>query len=244
MARQAVATFDTVVVVGGDGTIHEVAQGLLLSKTRLAVVPAGSGNDFAKCLNLPAGVDDAVELILQGRSQLTDAGRIDERPFVNGVGIGFDGAVNAEARRMKRLTGFAAYFVAMLRTLPRFSPIEMVIEVDGEVFRERAYLTAVGNGAVCGGGFRLTPRARTDDGLLDVTVIGPMSLPALLWHLPKAFTGTIEKAPLVSTRRGGRIVVESPSPLPVHADGEVYSTDKTRHVIEVVPRALDVIGGF
>jgi diacylglycerol kinase (ATP) len=95
-----------------------------------------------------------------------------------------------------------------------------------------------------GGGFRLTPHAKIDDALLDVTIVRPLSLPVLFWHLPKIFLGTIEKVKYAALHRTDRLVVETDVPVPVHLDGEIYSGNGNRLEIEIVPRALTVIGNF
>jgi YegS/Rv2252/BmrU family lipid kinase len=235
-----------VVAVGGDGTVNEVLPGMISSRRPLGIVPAGSGNDFIKSLQIPNCIEKAVDIVLEGRTRDVDAGRINGRYFANGVGIGFDAAVNRASygiNHSKR--GLLLYLCALLKTLGRYDPVPLTITLNGERIQGKMFLLSIGNGTTVGGGFKLTPHARLDDGLLDVTMVKPIGLMPLLWHLPKVFQGTIDRATrYAATRRTSRLIVESAQPVPVHVDGEIFDDKGNRFEIEVVPRALTVIGGF
>ncbi len=245
IVRRSLARFDAVVAVGGDGTVNEVLPGMVGTGKPLGIIPTGSGNDLVKSLDIPKNVEKAVDTVLEGRTRVIDVGRINGRYFANGVGIGFDAAVNREAYTTGRSRrGFWLYLYALVRLLGRFQPVPVAITMNGETAMQEILLLTVGNGTTVGGGFMLTPRARVDDGLLDVTIVGPLSVPTLLWHLPKVFFGTIERAKrYVRLERATRLVVESSSPLPVHVDGEIFEADGGRLEIECVPGALSVICG-
>jgi diacylglycerol kinase family enzyme len=121
----------------------------------------------------------------------------------------------------------------------------MSITMNGRSFEQDVLLLCVGNGTTVGGGFRLTPHARLEDGLLDVTLVKPIGLLPLLWHLPGVFLGTLDRAAgYVVTARTDRLVVECSSAVPVHLDGEMYEGEDRRFEIAVMPRALTVIGNF
>ncbi len=246
IARDALASFDVVVAVGGDGTVNEIVPGMLFSGKPLGIIPAGSGNDFIKSLGIPNSIERAVDLVLAGNTRLIDVGKINDRYFANGVGIGFDAAVNRASYGINHSKqGFLLYFCASMRTLGKYDPVPLRVTVDGGVFKESVFLLTTGNGTTVGGGFKLTPHAKLDDGLLDVTIVKPLSVPVLLWHLPKVFLGTIERAGKYATLlRTQKMVVEADGPVPVHADGEIYGETMTRFEIEVVPNALTVIGNF
>ncbi len=246
IARRAAAAFDVIVAIGGDGTVNEIVPGMLFSGKPLGIIPAGSGNDFIKSLGVPNHIERAIDLILAGKTRVIDVGRINSRYFANGVGIGFDAAVNRASygiNHSKR--GFLLYFCALLRTLGKFNAVPLRVTAGSEVFDQRIFILTAGNGTTVGGGFRLTPHARLDDGLLDVTIVKPLSVPLLLWHLPKVFLGTIGRAKKHATLlRAERLTVEASGPVPVHVDGEIYDETETRFEIEVVPKALTVIGNF
>jgi diacylglycerol kinase (ATP) len=244
IAREALPDHDVIVAVGGDGTVNEVMQGMLFSDRPLGIIPAGSGNDFIKALGIPNNIEKAVQIIMQGRARRIDAGRMNGRYFANAVGIGFDAAVNRASYGISHSKrGLLLYLCALVKTLGKYQPVAMTVSMNGRTESGDFFLLTAGNGTTVGGGFRLTPRARLDDGLLDVTRIKPIALLPLLWHLPKVFLGAIERVPAYAAmERTSRLVVECSGPVPVHLDGEVYRGDETRFEIEILPRAITVIG--
>jgi diacylglycerol kinase (ATP) len=247
MAAAACASDDVaaVISIGGDGTLNEIVQKAVFTGKPVGVIPAGSGNDFAKVLNTPKKLDDIVDMLLAGRTKVIDAGTINKRFFVNNIGIGFDAAVNYNTRKVKWIrSGLAVYVCALLITLNRYRPVQMKITVNNEVFDQNMFLVSVGNGTTCGGGFKLTPHAKIDDRLLDITMVKPLSLPQLFRHFPKVFQGTIDKTQHAITRRAEKLTVESFHPLPLHVDGEIYALEGNTCEISVVPNALTIIGNF
>jgi YegS/Rv2252/BmrU family lipid kinase len=237
--------WSAVISIGGDGTLNEIVQKAIFTPMPIGVIPAGSGNDFSKVLNTPAKLGDVVDTILAGRTKIIDAGRMNNRYFINSVGIGFDAAVNYNTRSVRWPTnGLAVYFLAFLKTLRHYKPLPMKICIADETVERDLFLVSVGNGTTCGGGFKLTPHAKIDDGLLDVTMITPLTLPQLFRHLPKVFQGTIDRTRHAMTRRTAALTVESSHPLPLHVDGEVYALEGNVCRISVVPKALTVIGNF
>ncbi len=246
IARAALEDYDVIVVVGGDGSVNEVLPGIVLSGRPLAIVPGGSGNDFIKVLNIPLSVEKAVAVIFEGTGRTIDLGRINGRYFANAVGIGFDAAVNRESYGINhRKQGLGLYFWALVRMLGKFEPVRMRIRVHGDPFEEQVFLLTVGNGTTVGGGFKLTPDAVIDDGLLNVTLVRPLGVPRLLWHLPKVFLGSIAKVrDYTSLWRTQKLVIESSGPVPIHVDGEMFDDRAGRFEIEVVPQALTVIGNW
>ncbi len=245
IARESGGEFDAIVVIGGDGSINDILPGMLFSERPLGIVPAGSGNDFVKTLNISGGLERAVDIILQGETRVVDVGKINERFFANGIGIGFDAAVNRASYAINHSKrGLLLYICAFARTVGKYDPVMLKITLNGKTFDQDTFLLTVGNGTTVGGGFRLTPYARIDDALLDVTIVRPLSLPVLFWHLPKIFLGTIKKVKYAALHRTDRLCVETTVPVPVHLDGEIYTGSAIRFDIEIVPRALTVIGNF
>lgn len=238
--------FDAIVAIGGDGTIHEIAGAMLDCDIPLGIIPAGSGNDLIKALGIPNDVRAAVDILTAGQERVIDAGTINGLCFVNVVGIGFDAAVNHNSHGFRwPASGLLRYVMALITTLGTYSPLPLTITIDGTRLTQDLFLLTIGNGTTCGGGFRLTPHARLDDGLLDVTFVKPISVPRLLWHLPKVFQGTLERVErYASMTRVTKLRVESAAPVPVHVDGEIYRGDTSRLDIEVIPNALTVIGNF
>jgi diacylglycerol kinase (ATP) len=246
IARAALPDHDVIIAVGGDGTVNEVIQGMIFSDRPLGIIPSGSGNDLIKALGIPNNIEQAVEIIMQGKTKRIDAGIMNRRYFLNAVGIGFDAAVNRASYAVGRSRrGLLLYLCALARTLGRYDPVPMTVTLNNRTESGALFLLTAGNGTTVGGGFRLTPTAKLDDGLLDVTRIRPIGLLPLLWHLPKVFLGTIDRVPqYVTTERTARIIVESSEPVPVHLDGEVWPDGERRFEIGIVPKALSVIGNW
>lgn len=237
--------YAAIIAIGGDGTLNEIVQSAIFTHKPLGVIPAGTGNDFSKVLNTPKNLEDIIDVVLAGKTKVIDAGKMNRRYFVNGVGIGFDAAVNFNTRGVRWVkAGLAVYFVAFLKTLSKYRPCPMTIRINGETIDQEMFLVSVGNGTTCGGGFKLTPHAKIDDGLLDITMVKPLSLPQLFWHLPKVFQGTIDTTQHAITRRAPGLTITSPHPLPLHVDGELYTLEGNTCEIAVVPGALTVIGNF
>jgi YegS/Rv2252/BmrU family lipid kinase len=246
IARKAVGEFDVIVAVGGDGTINETIPGMIFSDKPLGIVPGGSGNDFIKVLNIPNNIERAVDIIASGKTRIIDAGRINGTWFANGVGFGFDAAVNRASygiNHSKR--GFFLYLCALFQTLGKYDPVPIRVSMNGETISENIFLLTIGNGTTFGGGFRLTPHAVIDDGLLNVTMVKALGIGRLLWHLPKVFLGTIDRVKRYALlARTNKITVESAGTVPIHVDGEIYGEQGTRFEIEAMPGALRVICNF
>jgi len=233
----------TVVAVGGDGTAHEVVNGLADagSDARFGLVPVGSGNDLALALGIPPDVDAALAILAGGCESRIDLGHFGDGWFANSLGLGFEAQVTIESRRIQKLRGFAIYLWAVVKALRKLRCPELSVRADDRVLEGRRLLLCVGNGPRVGGGFRLTPDARPADGVFDVCVAGAMGRLGVLRTLPKSLDGTHTRHPLISMLRARTIEIESPDGFPFHADGEVI--DEARHhlKIELRPRALRVL---
>ncbi len=169
-----------------------------------------------------------------------DAVQIEGGPaFVCVAGGGFDSECNRLANRIRYLRGTPVYVVATLRTLARFTPAQFTVTIDGARHQQQGMFVAVGNAASYGGGMRITPAAVPDDGLLDVTIVGAMSRPALLRQFPKLFKGTHVKHPAVTTARATRVQIESDRPFLLFADGEEIGPLPA--AMQVLPGALRVV---
>ena len=224
LARAAVDEGHDLVACGGDGLVTEVAGVAADTGRRLAVVPTGAGNDFARVLGYdtkhPLLAFDALE---RGRDRVVDLGRVNGRWYTCVTASGFDAEANRWANTVRRLSGTTLYVAAVLRTLAVYKPHRFRVTVDDATIETRAWLVAVGNGPAYAGGMHVTPSASLDDGLLDVTIIGTLSRPAFLWNFPKVFKGTHVSLPEVTTLRGTRVQLESLDasiPMEVYADGE------------------------
>ena len=233
-----------VVGVGGDGTLQEIANGLVRSggDSVLGAVPAGAGNDFGRSMGLPSDTRQAVEEALGGPVRTIDLSHCGERYFLNAGGVGFDAEVARAVTHAPRALRFGSvpYVVYVLRELVRHRKHDLTVEVDGEVIERRSLFVAVANGPFYGGGMMICPEARRDDGMLDVRVVGEMPRREVLRLLPKVFSGGHVGHPLVDYRRAAVVRVGGDSTW-VHLDGEPQGTVPVEFRAE--PGALRVVGG-
>jgi YegS/Rv2252/BmrU family lipid kinase len=241
-ARELVADngrdFDGVVAVGGDGTLHEVLQGVDVERHVVGLIPCGSGNDFAWMNGWPASVEECAARIAAGQERRIDLGLWDGGRFHTSVGVGFEARVNYESHRIKNLRGPAIYLAALARTLSDLHSYPVRIDWSAGVWEGDLLLASIGNGKRVGGAFYLTPDARNDDGMLDICFAPRMSLPQLLRILPLTFKGKhVAKRP-VQLQRGARIRLQSRDGLPVHIDGEMVGLEVPGLDLQVSPRAL------
>ena len=240
LARGCVADgVETLAVVGGDGMVHLAIQALAGSGTRLGLVPAGTGNDVARYLDLPRkSVHAATDVLIGGKERAIDLARVGARYFVTVLAAGFDAKVNERANGMTWPKGQMRYNLATLAELRTFTPIPYVLELDGEEQRFEAMMVAVGNGPSFGGGLRITEGALLDDGLLDVVVIRPMSKTGLVRTYPKLFKGTHVQHPQYRHYPARTVTVAAPGVV-AYADGERIGALPL--TVEVVPQALRVL---
>lgn len=248
LARQAVTSRpDAIIIAGGDGTLHEVVNGLLQSgapQTLLGLIPIGTGNDFAKMLDLrPHDWRAACARILAGKPRQVDAGQVNETFFINGVGIGFDAQVALEANRLKYLPGsLLVYAGALLKTLlHRYRTPHITLETSSSRLEQTITLLTVGNGRCHGGAFRLTPDARVDDGLFDILIADAASRYGILKLAPRVMRGTHLGEPGTRLLRDHRLQIHSAEPLVVHADGEILGDALQSLDFRLLPGAVRFI---
>jgi diacylglycerol kinase (ATP) len=247
-ARSAIrADARAVVACGGDGTVNAVLQAMVGSGVPMGMVAGGSGDDIAAGLGYPihgaeAIAEAMVAALAGGEVRVLDVGaaRSDdgvERFFLGVLSTGFDSSVNERANAMRRMAGHR-YNIAIVRELASFRALDYDVVIDG--IRERApgMLVSVGNGSRYGGGMRICPDARSDDGLLDVTWLGAVSKPTFLRVFPSVFRGTHVEHPAVRTFRGRSIRIAAEGQI-AYADGERIGPLPVE--IEVRPSALRVL---
>ena len=240
LARACVADgVESLVVCGGDGMVHLGVQAVAGTGVPLGILPAGTGNDVARYVDLPR-LDPAAatDRVIAGRTRTLDLARSGPSYFVTVLAAGFDALVNERANRMTWPRGQMRYNLATLAELRVFRPLAYTLDLDGEQVRTEAMLVAVGNGPSFGGGLRICEGASLDDGLLDVVVIGPMSRPELVRTYPKLFKGTHVHHPQFSRYRVRRVTVAAPG-ITAYADGERFGPLPL--TVEAVPGALEVL---
>ena len=256
LAREAaLAGVQLVVAAGGDGTVNEVANGILLAAegqdgvapATLGVLPMGSGNDFAWGLGIRDGVEDAVDRLKRGHTRVIDVARAEfdnapDRYFVNMLGCGFDARVNIEAHKIKRLRGFAIYMAAVLKTLWIYFERPLVhLETDAQTLETPAFITFIANGPRLGGGFLATPQARYDDGEMDLCIATDVSRREVVPLIPKLMKGKHTDHPKIIMDRTRSLTLRSDDPLPCQADGETIAENLHLVKITTIPQRLRVV---
>jgi diacylglycerol kinase (ATP) len=245
LAREAAAAGTPVlVVVGGDGSVHHAARGLLdaATDTALAIISAGTGNDFVKSLDSPAhDVEAMAARVITGTARRVDVGFIDEVPFLNAAGFGFDVEVLQRMLRPMRLRGTAAYVSTALGALLGYTGFSAALGARGETVPRRHLMTVFANGRCFGGAFRIAPGASLDDGALDVVDIGnvpPWRRPSLFL---RAVRGTHVSQKAVLYARGASFEMRFDAPPHFEADGELYQATHDIVRVRVQPHVLTLI---
>ena len=256
LARQYAREAGAVVAAGGDGTIQEVARGLLQSgtSTPLGILPVGTGNDFIKALGMSPALQTAAQVLAQANLAWIDCGQVcwkehgalREQIFVNALGLGFNARVARAVTGFKRLRGVAAYLAAALRTLYRWTSPTARVDAVIEGQRRRLYsgplfLVTAGNGVCSGGGFYLTPEASVRDGRLDVCLIEGLPARRVLQLIPRVLLGRHAGAPEVHMHRIQELIITADAPISMHADGEVVAESTQRVEVKVKPARLPVL---
>ena len=249
LAREAALDgAELLVVVGGDGSVNEVANGLagLGRQPEVAVVPRGTGWDFSRTFGIPRRIDDAVQVALEGDVRTIDLGRASYRAwdgsdatasFANVASAGMSGAIAKRANETtKALGGKASYLWATFAVFSGWAATEIEVAVDGERRSGPMFDVVVANGQFFGGGLEICPDAEPDDGLFDVLTIGDVTKRDLVMTMPKMYRGTHLPHPKAELLRGSSVTVTSETPLPIELDGEQPGT--TPVTFEVAAGAL------
>ena len=240
LAREAAAEgYDIVVAIGGDGTVNEVASGLVDTDTALGIIPRGSGNGLARGLGIPIQPAGAIEILRHGSIRTIDAGCAAHRYFFAVTGVGFDARVglkfNATTWR-----GPLPYFFIAAREFASYHPETIRLKFDHQELEFMPLLTTVANTRQYGNGAIIAPHAKPDDGLLEICIVEPMHLWQVVAHIPKLFSGHIDRTPIVHYHSATTIEIVKQGPILFHVDGEPeFTEDHLR--ISVKPQALKVI---
>ena len=236
------AGFSHIVAMGGDGTVNEVANGLLGSDATLAVIPAGTGNDFIRMLGIPGNPMQAIDTLLDGTTRTMDLGQVgDDRYFVNGLGIGLDAQVARDVLKMEHLRGAPAYLTAAVRQVFRFRAFPVTLSTPEEQFELTCLSLGIANGIYAGGGFKLAPKADIDDGLIDISALGDYPKLERLLRLPKVRAGKHVDWKRTTYRQAIEATISSPKKLIAHVDGEPYRLPSDTFTVRAVPQALRVL---
>ncbi len=245
IAEQAARdSYDIVVAMGGDGTLHEVVNGILRGRPdtppALAVIPAGTANIFARALDLPAHPVAAARVLVNGVRRRIDVGQVHDRYFATIAGTGFDAAIVALASRWPRwIGGKPRHVAAGLVALATYRAAPARLWIDGQERTESLFLLAVANTGWYGGGVHIAPAARVDDGLLSVIYIRDVGRIEAIRVLRQSFSGTHLNHPKVAHALATEIRLDVDAPLRIQADGEDVGALPAR--FRCVPGALELL---
>ena len=242
LARSAVVGgCEVVVAVGGDGTMNEVAQGLIDTPAALALVPCGSGNGLARHLGLPRSTMAALQLATAPGASVVavDTGTANGRPFFNVMGLGLDADVSSRFNGLRR-RGLPAYARVAASALRHLQPQRCTIHCGERRETLDVLLIAIANSDQWGNNARIAPGARVDDGRLDLVAIKSMGLARAALLVPRLFLGNLDQSPHVTRMSGLRFVIERAAPGLIHTDGETHAMEAPVEIV-VQPRSLRVL---
>jgi len=236
-----------IVAVGGDGSVHEATNGIMRAdgEATLGIIPSGTGNDFAKAAGITLDWEHATKLLADSiaadaRSRRVDVGKMNDRYFANGAGIGFDARVTRIARSYRVPIGDLVYLLAIFRGMAEgIATPNMRITSGDNVRTGPITLANVASGPWIGGMFNLAPMARNDDGLFDLLVVAPVSRPRILTLLPKLMSGKHMGEKEIAHETVTRLLIEADEPVDCHLDGEMQPM-QTRFEIELLAGALPI----
>lgn len=244
LAREKSEHFDIVVACGGDGTVSQVANGLVGSGAALGVIPIGSGNDFVKTLHLDKTITECLDILKAGFTTEIDLIRFDgdeEGWCANTIGMGLDGLANYHARQSKFLKGFLLYAVGAIKACFTFRGSKMTLKIDGHQVENDYLMITLCNGKWEGGQFYIAPDAVMDDGLLDLLMVEKLPLYLILTYLPRFSTGPKKSMRGIRSLRCKVLELHSEKPIYVHSDGEHISGSVQHLKLTVVGKALRVV---
>ncbi len=239
LARRAAGEGFAVVAVGGDGTVNEVGSALIGSGAIMGIIPKGSGNGLASELGIPLEPETACRMLLESKILEIDAGRLNERHFINMAGLGLDAQVGIAFDR-HHMRGKLPYYYLTLRELFYYKSPAVLMEIDGRERRLNPLLIAIANGKQYGDGAQIAPKARLDDGIFHITVIPRLPFWKFLACVPRLFNGTLDQHPEVATLTATSLILRLPHPMPYHVDGEPFC-DATELNISLLPKALKIL---
>ncbi len=255
LARQAALDgFERIIAMGGDGTVHEVINGIMQAppdqRPQVGIVPLGSGNDFSSAIGIKDDPSEALRQALSGKPKPIDLFRVevgqDRREYVhNTMGIGFDTIVTIRTRSLSFVRGFMMYFTAVLQTIMlNHEAFHVEVETDQGSWQDDLLMLTLCNGPREGGGFQVAPEALPDDGILHYTAIRQVSRLMMLRLLPTVMNGTHGGYKPVTIGQVKRMKIVSDRPLYIHMDGEIFAgfgTNVRELQLDIVPKAIEII---
>ena len=253
--RAARDGYDVIVCASGDGTFNETLNGLMKARkdgyngTALGVISIGTGNDFASGAGIPGGIEECLKALAANKRKKIDLGLVkggdypEGRYFGNGIGVGFDAAVGDEAIKVRWTRGIIAYLIGVVKTVfLYYDPPRLEIKVDDETITQVSLMVSVMNGKRMGGGFRMAPDSKPDDGVFDLCIAETGTKARILALIPHFLRGTQATQPEIKMRRAKKVGIKSlDKTFPAHADGEFICLKGSSLTVELLPHALEII---
>lgn len=227
-----------VIAVGGDGTAYETACGLLGTSIPLGIIPAGTGNDFIKTVNIPKEPLEALRLILKGKARPVDIGRMNDRIFLNVCGTGFDVTVLDYTEQAKKyVRGIFPYLIGLVRAIRHYKPVQVHFTADGKTQEQPVLICSVANGRFIGGGLAICPDAKADDGQFDMVVVEHIPRWRIPGYIPGLLMGKVLSWKVTNHRRCSKVEIISKG-MRLNVDGEILTMDKAE--FEILPGKLQL----
>jgi YegS/Rv2252/BmrU family lipid kinase len=247
--------FRKIIVIGGDGTMNEVVNGIFLQRVCptshifLSMITVGTGNDWGKMFSIPMDYEKAVKVISDFKVRLQDAGVVyyyngakrEKRYFINIAGLGFDAVVvkRTNLQKEKGHKGKALYFINLLKSLLHYRHTHTEVDIDGMKLRNDVFTISIGIGKFSGGGMMQTPNALPDDGLFDITIIKKIGKGDIIMSLRKLYDGSILKHPKINGYTGKYILIDSDPLIHLEADGE--SLGHSPIEFKLIPKSIQIV---
>lgn len=230
----------SIIAVGGDGTVLEVANGMIGENATMGIIPAGTGNDFIKTVGIPNDPEIATDILFKENHKQVDIGIAnDTRYFLNVSGTGFDVEVLKNTEKVKGfLTGLTAYYTAVFMALFGYRFKKVVLKMPDKTVEKKVLLVAVANGIAYGGGMKVAPEASIEDGLLNVTVVEKMPRWRIALELPKFVKGEHEAIKYIEKYKCESVTIETEKPEPLNMDGDIIGS--TPVTFKVIKNAINV----
>ncbi|RZK60355.1 MAG: diacylglycerol kinase family lipid kinase [Pedobacter sp.] len=232
-------SFDVIIAVGGDGTINEIAPKVIQTGKILGIIPFGSGNGLARFLKIPMNTIKAIELINNLNVKLIDTAVLNDKPFFNMAGMGFDAHISSVFANNKS-RGLKGYVEMGLKEMTSYQSQTYHIEIDGVIYKRKAYVVSIANSSQYGNNVHISPKSSLTDGLLDICIVKPFPLykiVVLAYHMLRA---TTDQSEMVEIIRGKQIKITREKEDSIHLDGEPFLMGKDIN-IDIVPLSLNII---
>ena len=230
---------DIICAVGGDGSVHEVAKGLINSSCCLAIIPCGSGNGFARHLGLPLKIEKAIDRINNGKELIADTGMLNVHHFINVCGFGFDAQIAHQFDKNPK-RGFKTYARLVLKEFKNFKAQTVIIKNGNEIIEKNIFLTSVANASQFGNGFKISPQSDISDGKLELLLFRKTALRKMFMDLIKFFNGRIHQSKHSILIPFEEIELHLENNI-AHVDGEPLILENNIAIIRVIPKSLKII---